>query len=109
MIKEIMQKLKWKKKVYRMRRSSHWGRIQKSCRACSDATRKAKAQELSLVRELKDNRKGLLKHINGKKKNRENEDLSEVGTLARENSEKAELLNTFFASIFTEVTVPWKS
>jgi len=70
-------------------------------RACRDATRKAKVHlELILTRDVKDNRKGLFKYINSKRKTRDNVGplLNEVCVLLMEDAEKAELLNAFFAS-----------
>ena len=62
MSKELMEKLKWKKKFYRM-----WKRGLPTCweyrsifMACRDAKRKAKAHwEFNLAKEVKDNQKGV--------------------------------------------------
>ena len=62
MNKELMEKLKWKKKVYGMWKMglATWEEYRNVARACSDAIKKAKAHlELNLVREAKDNKKGL--------------------------------------------------
>ncbi|GAB0209860.1 hypothetical protein GRJ2_003451700 [Grus japonensis] len=53
--------------------------------------------------EVKDNKKGFFKYISSKRKARENVGplLNEVGALVMEDTEKAELLNAAFASVFT--------
>jgi len=56
--------------------------------------------ELNLARDVKENKKSFFKYISGKWKSRENVGplLNEVGALAIEDTEKAELLNV---SVFT--------
>jgi len=58
--------------------------------------------EFSLVREVKCNKKGFFKYVSIKRKTRKNVSplLSEVGNLVMEDTEKAELSNAFFASVF---------
>jgi len=50
------------------------------------------------VREVKGNNRDFLKYVSSKKGTRENMDLllNEVGALVMEDTEKVELLNTFF-------------
>jgi len=61
--------------------------------ACRDAMRKAKVHlELNLARDVKDNKKDFYKYISSKRKTRD-----KVGALVTEDTQKAELLNAFFA------------
>ena len=82
MSKELMHKLKGKKKVHEMWKKglTTWEEYRNVVRACRDVTRKAKAHlELYLAKEIKDNRKGFLKYVSSKRKTREN-----VGPLLNE-------------------------
>jgi len=77
-----------------------------------EATRKAKAYlELNLARNVKDNKKNFFKYISSKQNTRENVGplLKEVGVLVKEDTEKVELLNACFASVFTAKTGPQES
>lgn len=80
-----------------------WEEYRKTVRACRDATKKFKSHlELYLAKEVEDNRKGFFKYTNNKRKTRENMNLllNEVGTLVTEDTEKVDLLNTLFSSVF---------
>jgi len=66
--------------------------------------RKAKVHvELNLARDVKDNKQGFFKYISKKRMSREKVGplLNGVGALVRENTEKTELLNAAFASVFS--------
>jgi len=86
MSKELLAKLKWKTKVYRMwkQRQATWEEYRNIVRACREAMRKAKVHlELNMVRDGKDNKKGFFKYISSKRKTMENVGLllNEVGAL----------------------------
>jgi len=73
------------------------------------ATSKAKAHlELNLARDVKNNKKGFFNYISSKRKTRDNVGLllNEVGALVTED---AELLNAFFASVFSAKAGPQES
>ncbi|GAB0183643.1 mitochondrial enolase superfamily member 1 [Grus japonensis] len=110
MSKELLEKLKGKKEVYRMWKKEPGHLAIVSVRR--DATRKAKAHlELNLARDVKDNKKDFFKYISSKRKTRENVGplLNEVGALVTEDTEKAELPNAAFASVFTAKAGPQES
>ena len=112
--KKLLSKLKWKRKVYGMWKEEQaaWEEYRKVVRVCREATRKAKAHlELNLTRDVKDNKKGFFKYISSKWKTRENVGplLKEGGDLVMEDTEKVELLNAFFASVFTAKAGPQES
>ncbi|GAB0207739.1 mitochondrial enolase superfamily member 1 [Grus japonensis] len=114
MSKELLEKLKGKKEVHRMRQKglATWEEYRDVVRECRGATRKAKAHlELNLAGEVKDNKKGFFKYISSKRTTRENVGplLNEAGALVMEDTEKAELLNAFFTSVLTAKADPQES
>ncbi|CAM4565036.1 unnamed protein product [Caretta caretta] len=73
-------------------------------RACRNVIRRAKLHlELQLARDVKSNKKGFFRYVGNKKKAKESVGplLNEGGNLVTEDVEKANVLNAFFASVFT--------
>jgi len=114
MSKEPLAKLKRKRKVYGMWKEGQatWEEYMNVVRACREAMRKAKAHlELYPVRDVKDNKKGFFRYVSGKRKTEKNVGplLNEVDVLVIEDTEQAELLNVFFASVFIAKASPQAS
>ncbi|CAM5111816.1 unnamed protein product [Natator depressus] len=73
-------------------------------RAYRSEIRKAKSHlEVQLARDVKSNKKGFFRYVSNKKKVKESVGplLNEGGNLVTEDVEKANVLNAFFASVFT--------
>ncbi|GAB0202862.1 hypothetical protein GRJ2_002751800 [Grus japonensis] len=106
MNKELLGKLKHKKKAYRGWKQGQvaWEEYRETVQASRDQVRKAKAlTELNLARDIKGNKKSFYRHVSDKRKTRENVGplWKETGDLVTWGMEKAEVLNDVFASVFT--------
>lgn len=76
-----------------MERNWLCGRSKGTVRVCGDVTKKAKAHlELSLARDMKDNKKGFYKYISSKRKIWENVGLllNQIHVLVAGDTEKAQ-------------------
>ncbi|PKU44209.1 hypothetical protein llap_5469 [Limosa lapponica baueri] len=103
--------LREKRKVYNLwkRGLVTYEQYQAVVKICRGKIRRAKAQaELNLATTVKDNKKSFLQYINKKRQARENIGplMNEAGALVVEDTEKAELLNPFFALVFTAKAAP---
>ncbi|GAB0182274.1 mitochondrial enolase superfamily member 1 [Grus japonensis] len=106
MHKELLGKVKQNQEAYRGWKQGQvaWEEYRETVRAARDQVRKAKALiEISLARDVKDNKKSFYRCISEKRRTRENVGplRNETGDLVTQDMEKAEVLNDFFASVFT--------
>ncbi|GAB0183613.1 mitochondrial enolase superfamily member 1 [Grus japonensis] len=102
----MMGKVKQKKEAYRGWKQGQvaWQKYRETVRATRDQVRKAKALiEISLARDVKDNKKSFYRYVSDKRRMRKNVGplRNETGDLVTQDMEKAEVLNDFFASVFT--------
>ncbi|KGL87978.1 hypothetical protein N301_00234, partial [Charadrius vociferus] len=106
MNKKLLEKLKQKKEAYRGWKQGQvaWEEYREIVQAAMDQVRKAKAQiELNLARDVKGYKKSFYVYISDKRKTRENVGplRKEMGDMVTQDMEKVEVLNNFFASVFT--------
>ncbi|GAB0185833.1 mitochondrial enolase superfamily member 1 [Grus japonensis] len=106
MNKELLGKVKQKKEAYRGWKQGQvtWEEYRETLRAAREQVRKAKAlREISLARDVKDNKKSFYRYVSDKRRTRENVGplQNETGDLVTQDMEKAEVLNDYFASVFT--------
>ncbi|GAB0208807.1 mitochondrial enolase superfamily member 1 [Grus japonensis] len=106
MKKELLGKVKQKKEAYRGWKQGQvaWEEYRETVRAARDQVRKAKALiELNLARDVKGNKKSFYRYVSDKRRTRENVGplRNEMDDLVTQDVEKAEVLNDFFASVFT--------
>ncbi|GAB0203892.1 mitochondrial enolase superfamily member 1 [Grus japonensis] len=106
MNKELLGKVKQKKEACRGWKQGQvaWEEYRETVRAARDWARKAKALiEISLARAVKDNNKSFYRYVSDKRRTRANAGplRNETGDLVTQEMEEPEVLNDFFASVFT--------
>ncbi|GAB0203837.1 hypothetical protein GRJ2_002849300 [Grus japonensis] len=114
MNKELLGKVKQKKEAYRGWKQGQvaWEKYRETVRAARDqpphyqnlaSQTQHTLIEISLARNVKDNKKSFYRYVSDKRRTRENVGplRNEMGDLVTQDMEKAEVLNDFFASVFT--------
>ncbi|GAB0204405.1 mitochondrial enolase superfamily member 1 [Grus japonensis] len=105
MNKELLGKVKQNKEAYRGWKQGQvaWEEYRETVRAAREQVRKAKAlTEISLARDVKDNKKSFYSYVSDKRRTRENVGplRNETGDLVTQDMEKAEVFKDFFALVF---------
>jgi len=103
---DLLVKLKGKMELHRQWKQGQvlWEEYRDTDQLCTNGVRRAKARlELNLARDTKNNKKGFYRYVSQKKMVKERVPLlmSKYGNFVSMDEEKAEVLNNFFASVFT--------
>ena len=106
MNKMLLDKVKHSRDAYRgwKYRRVAWKEYREIVQTPMDQVRKAKVLiELNLSRDIKDDKKSFCRYISDKKKVRESAGplQKKMGDLVTQHMEKTEVLNDFFALVFT--------
>ncbi|XP_030324193.1 uncharacterized protein LOC115600101 [Calypte anna] len=103
--KDILQTLELLAIIWALTR---WRRVPLNIVSDSQYAKAKASLELNLASQVKDNRKGFFKYIASKTNTRGNIGplRNELGALVTEDIKKAEVLNAFFASVFTPAGFP---